>query len=219
MSRLVPSIITLVALSTLGCRSIGRFPGIDPTDYAYSYFNGKVTQVYQFTVPQVESSALEALVDMGFRKIDGSREDGDVVIYAKTLDHRPACVTIRRRNAMSVLSVRIGLEGDEMVSEAFIQRVALNLGTIPRTILPLEPTLRRRSDPPMPPHVESSVTTSPHLPLTDPGRIAPNGFGRSTRGEAIPEDDPLVPTLPEPLTPEMPLLPLLEPRQEATSTS
>jgi len=151
------------AVFCAGCRSIGRFPGIDPTDYAYSYFNGTSSQVYPYTVPQVESSALEALADLGFTKIDRTR-DGDVVkIRAKTLDHRHAWVQIHPRNKMTFLSVRIGVEGDAEVSEALIQRIALNFGAIPRTIIPLEPTLSRRRDPvTLPPApLEPLIPTAP----------------------------------------------------------
>jgi hypothetical protein len=65
-------------------------PGIDPTDYAYSYFCGEASQVYQFTASQVESSALEALADLGYKGIDVEREDGCLKVRARTLDHRPA---------------------------------------------------------------------------------------------------------------------------------
>ena len=206
----VGGLIALAAFGSVGCRSIGRFPGIDPTDYAYSYFNGKATQVYQFTVPQVVSSALEALDAMGFKEIDCTSKDGVVKIHAKTLDHRPARVTVRPRNAMAVMSVMIGLEGDEMVSEALIQRVALNFGTIPRTIIPLEPTLRRRIDPPTLPRPVPVAPLMPLLPPADPpppARLLPDGPGLLWPGNTLPEVSPAAPSLPEPLMPEMPLLP------------
>ena len=58
MLRLGLMFLAAGAVCCVGCRSIGRFPGINPTDYAYSYFNGTSSQVYAYTVPQVESSAL-----------------------------------------------------------------------------------------------------------------------------------------------------------------
>ena len=38
--RLGPTLALVAVLALGGCRSVGRFPTIDPTDYAYSYFNG-----------------------------------------------------------------------------------------------------------------------------------------------------------------------------------
>ena len=46
--RLGPTLAALAVLALAGCRSIGRFPTIDPSDYAYSYFNGFYSQVFQF---------------------------------------------------------------------------------------------------------------------------------------------------------------------------
>lgn len=160
------AMILSLALVAMGCRAIGRLPGIDPSDYAYLTNGCSFTQVYQFRVPQVETSALEAMADLGYRKIDRQEADGEVVIRAKTYDHRPARVTIRPRNQMTELTVRVGL-GDEFVSDALIQRVALNFGTLPRTVIPLEPTLGRRSDPlpPPPPPQAQELFVVPAEPL------------------------------------------------------
>ena len=147
MPRLALVIVALGAASCAGCRSVGRFPGIDPTDYAYAYFKGTASQVYPYPVPRLESSALQAMADLGYTDVERT-PDGEVIkIHAKTLDHRHAWVKIKPRNAMSSLSVRIGAEGDEEVSLALLRRVALNFGSIPRTMIPLEPTLARRHDP------------------------------------------------------------------------
>ena len=87
--RLGPTLAAIAVLALAGCRSVGRFPTIDPSDYAYSYFNGFYSQVFQFNPAQVESSALQALGDLGFTKIerkpldDGERRD-------QVLDARPS---------------------------------------------------------------------------------------------------------------------------------
>ena len=165
MMRVAMVLIAGAALASGGCRSIGRFPGIDPTEYAYSYFNGTAAQVFQYSVPQVETSSLEALSDFGFTKIESverNKDDGVVKIHAKTLDHRHAWVKVVPRNAnMSNLVVRIGAEGDEQVSQAFIQRVGMNFGMLPRTTIPIEPALARRIDPPR-------EYAPPREPLPDP---------------------------------------------------
>jgi hypothetical protein len=181
MMRLACVLVAVGALLGSGCRSIGRFPGIDPTDYAYSYFKGTAAQVFQFNVDQVESSTLQALADFGFTQIERKRIDGVAKIHAKTLDLRHAWISVVPRNAMSNLIVRVGAEGDEAVSQALIQRVGMNLGILPRTIIPIEPTLERRVDPPR-------QYAPPREPLPEPVRLF---------------DDPVPPT-PGPVLPPGP---------------
>jgi hypothetical protein len=165
----------LTALAPLGCRSIGRFPTIDPSDYAYVYFNGTATQVLQYTMPQVESSVLQAMGDLGFKKIEKKlKENGSVWITALTLDNRPTIVTLRPRNvAMTKLSVLIGV-GDEMAATALIQRTTLNFGTLQRVIMPMEPTLERRYNvvPPVPMPRGGPTALPPMVPSEGAPRFA-----------------------------------------------
>ncbi len=173
--RLGPTLAVIAALTLApaGCRSVGRFPTIDPADYAYSYFNGIYTQVFQFNPAQVESSTLQALADLGFTKIERKRlADGKVEIKCWTLDHRPACVWVKPRNeAMTLLSIYVGIVGDEMVSQTFMERVALNFGTVPRIIIPMEPTIERRFNP-MPP-LQPTLPKVVSIPATLPPDAVP----------------------------------------------
>jgi hypothetical protein len=175
MARRALILAALTALAPLGCRSIGRFPTIDPSDYAYVYFNGTSTQVLQYTMPQVESSVLQALGDLGFKKIERKlKENGSVCITALTLDNRPTIVTLRPRNvAMTKLSVLIGV-GDEMAASALIQRTTLNFGTIQRVIMPIEPTLERRFNvvPPVPMPRSGPTALPPMVPSEGAPRFA-----------------------------------------------
>jgi hypothetical protein len=160
--RLVPTLAAIAVLALAGCRSVGRFPTIDPSDYSYSYFDGFYAQVFQFNAAQVESSALQALGDLGFTKIRRKPlDDGRVEIKCWTLDHRPACVWVKPRNeAMTQLTIYVGLVGDELVSQTFMERVALNFGGIPRVLIPMEPSLERRFNPtpPLQPTLPRRVT-------------------------------------------------------------
>lgn len=172
--RLGPTLAAMALLALGGCRSVGRFPTIDPSDYAYSYFNGFYTQIYQFNAAQVESSALQALGDLGFTKIQRERlADGVVKIKCWTLDHRPACLWVKPRNeAMAVLTIYVGLVGDELVSQTVMERVSLNFGSIPRVLIPMEPSLERRFNPtpPLQPTLPRVVSLPAILP-PDPSPI------------------------------------------------
>ena len=144
-----------------------------------------MTQVYQETVPQLKSSVMEALADLGYTGVTCEEDAGIITIRATTVDHRPARITISPRNTMSSMTVKIGHVGDEMVSQALIQRVAMNFGELPRTVIPMEPTLQRRADPlrprrPIPPGgtvvtPEVAVPLSPEPPDLPPlpGRVGP----------------------------------------------
>ena len=184
--RFGPTLAVLAVLALGGCRSIGRFPTIDPTDYAYSYFNGFYSQVFQFNASQVESSALQALGDLGFTKIEREILDGQVKIKCWTLDHRPCCLWVKPRNtAMTLLTVYVGLIGDEIVSSTIMQRVAMNFGVLPRVVIPMEPSLERRFNPtpPLQPTMPRVVSIPSSLlpdsvPLDEPpgGDVAPTPY-------------------------------------------
>ena len=184
MARPILKLVAAAATVTLaGCQAAGRLPGIDPTDYAYLHYQCNVTQVYPQGVPQIRSAALEAMGDLGYTKVQCEPDGDEVIIRAKTLDGRHARVTIQPRNTMAAMTVKIGADGDEMVSQALIQRVALNLGALPRTIIPLERTLARRFDP---------LAVRPDTPI----QMDPPALRR--RGESLP---PMVPRAPSPFAP------------------
>ncbi len=125
-------------------QACGRLPGIDPTFYAYLYYKGTASQVYRAGVPEVTASTLDALCELGYRAVHVQEEAGRVRIDAKTLDGRPAAMTIRSQYGMAKLTVRIGALGDEPVSKTLIERVAFYSGTLPPVMIPLEPALARR---------------------------------------------------------------------------
>lgn len=74
MKRTLPIMAAVICLaSASGCgglgwyRAAGGIPGVAASDYAFYDFCGASSQVYQFSPLQVESSALEALGDLGFK--------------------------------------------------------------------------------------------------------------------------------------------------------
>ncbi len=60
-------VVVSSALPFCGCgslgwyRSIGNIPGVAPSDWAFYAFCGTSSQVFQFSIPQVQSAAIEAL--------------------------------------------------------------------------------------------------------------------------------------------------------------
>ncbi|MGC8639341.1 MAG: hypothetical protein ACP5XB_05615 [Isosphaeraceae bacterium] len=213
-------------------RSVGHFPGIAPSDYAFYSYCGTSSQVFQFPVEQVQGSAVEALLDLGFRELGPAKPCHDLPaaleISALTPDGRPATITFTPQNRMTNMRITIGPThiGDEMLSRDIFKRVALNFGTIPRDYLPMEPTLANRFNPPVPIRPEHAGQTSETLEGEGfrPGEenLAPAPeFTTPVTGTGsgvfpIPFDpyrmnsSPYYPTLPYPFSPSLPSVPYPE---------
>jgi hypothetical protein len=154
MRRIACLVVVCWGLPLGGCgipgwfRSVGHFPGVAPSDYAFYRYWATSSQLYQFPVPQVAMSAREALGDFGFKVVRPPRNcpDGTVFIDALTPDGRSAEVTITPQNNLTNMRIKIGpvCVGDEMLSRDVFKRVAVNFGTSPRNYTPLEPVLERR---------------------------------------------------------------------------
>jgi hypothetical protein len=157
MRRLIPLVVVIgFYMVATGCgglgwyRAAGDFPGIAFSDYAFTYFRGTSSQVFQYPVHQVAGSAAEAMADLGFTAIRGEPSpDGSLLIHAHAPDGRPTEVVLTPRNRMTDMKVTIGPAhlGDQMFSLDLMRRVALNFGTLPRDYTPIEPTLAVRGNP------------------------------------------------------------------------
>ncbi|HWT79557.1 MAG TPA: hypothetical protein VN648_12300 [Candidatus Methylomirabilis sp.] len=181
-------VIVLSGLLAGGCgslgwyRAIGDFPGVAPSDYAFYNFCGTSSQVFQFSMPQVQSAAIEALRDLGFKDFGPVKPCPGEALAMKmhTPDGRPATITFTPQNSMTNMRIVIGPVhiGDQMLSRDVFRRVALNFGTIPRDYMPLEPILARRINPPtpLPPptHVELPVTLEGEALRPGESRTAPS---------------------------------------------
>ncbi|AMV37216.1 DUF3568 family protein [Planctomyces sp. SH-PL62] len=125
--------LAAVLLVTAGCAVTS--PRIAPpmgvstdagADFAYSAGQG----ARSFAAPQsaVGPAAAEALADLGLRDLRPTR-DGTVLRYeAVTTDDRSASVTIRSLGRTSHAVVRVGWFGDQALSRAILERVAVRLG-------------------------------------------------------------------------------------------
>jgi hypothetical protein len=204
MRRIVlPAMAVVSGLLACGCglpgwyRAIGNYPGVAPSDYAFYEFFGTSSQLYQFSVAQVETSALEAIGDLGFTVVGRPEPcpDGGVEIKARTPDGRPARITITPQNNLTNMRIKIGpaCVGDYMFSRDVFRRVALNLGTLPRNHTPLEPVLSRRINAPagITPQVRPEATETLEGEGLRPGEA---------RGTLPPEENP---ANPQPLIPRM----------------
>ncbi len=107
MGRISSLICAVVCVaSTSGCgglgwyRAAGHIPGVAPTDYAFYNFCDVSSQLYPAAPSQIESSAIEALGDLGFRVEEPPQHlpEGETKIFCKTPDGRPTKITITPQN-------------------------------------------------------------------------------------------------------------------------
>ena len=71
ISSLVAAVVCVASASGCGglgwFRAAGHIPGVAPTDYAFYNFCDVSSQLYPAAPSQIESSAIEALGDLGFQ--------------------------------------------------------------------------------------------------------------------------------------------------------
>jgi hypothetical protein len=153
---LLVAVVAYIA-SASGCsalgwyRAAGDLPGVAPSDYAFYDFCGVSSQLYPASPSQIESSAIEALGDLGFRMEAPPTHlaGGESKIRAKTPDGRPAKITISPQNSLTDVKVEIGPIhlGDQELSHVLLRRIALNFGTTLRAFTPMDTTLPKRISP------------------------------------------------------------------------
>jgi hypothetical protein len=199
MRRIVCLVMVILSgLLACGCgvpgwyRSVGHFPGVAPSDYAFYSFLGTSSQLFLFSPSQVASSALEAIGDLGFTvaKEPEICPDGAIEIAAQTPDGRSCQITITPQNNLSNMRIKVGpvCVGDQMLSRDVFKRVALNFGTLPRDYTPMEPALAR---------INPTVEAPPPVPAPPGETLEGEGLRPGeTRGVAGAEGQPGAETMP-----------------------
>ncbi|WP_165074313.1 DUF3568 family protein [Paludisphaera rhizosphaerae] len=120
-------------LATAGCAvtSPRVVPASTPEEPGFSFSAGQGSQSFSASQVAVATAAGEALGDLGLHDVN-VRRDGTVVrCEAVTSDNRSASVTIRSLGGSSAASARVGWFGDEALSRAILERIAVRLGELP----------------------------------------------------------------------------------------
>ncbi|MDG3005640.1 DUF3568 family protein [Paludisphaera mucosa] len=115
-----------LVLVSAGCAITTPHVAVPEVGFAYSAGQGSQT----FAAPPgvVGPAVVESLGDLGMKDVRPLR-DGTVLRYeAVTSDDRSASVTIRSRGGAATAVARVGWFGDEPLSRAILQRVAVRLG-------------------------------------------------------------------------------------------
>ena len=151
MRRIALTAAALLAAPTFaGCASVRPFSVASmndvPTDY--SYVAGRATQTFTGTPVTVQPAVLAALEDLRFSGVKQHNDGSALVLEGTTADDRGAGVTLKpHAGGTTRLAARIGLFGDEPLSRAFMDRVAIRLGALPPAAITIEPPSSPGSNP------------------------------------------------------------------------
>ena len=133
MRRIAPATLAVLTLTFGGgCRTVrtDALTGTGGSSGDYSYVGGRAAQTLASTPINVQPAVLSALDDLRFTSVRQINEAGAIVFEGTTPDNRRASVTLRPHPAGTTrLTARIGMFGDEPLSRALVDRVAIRMGT------------------------------------------------------------------------------------------
>ena len=106
----------------------------------FSFSTGRAAQTFAAPATAVQPAVLSAMDDLRIQSVRQISDGGAIVLEGTTADNRRASATIRPHSRNStLLTARIGLFGDEALSRALMDRVAIRLGALPPAAIPVEP--------------------------------------------------------------------------------
>ncbi len=124
----IPMGLAILALG--GCSTVTPFGRPSAVvDSATTYQNGRASRVFpgESTAQMVEP-AKKAMMDIGVQGITQMPDGNRVILEGKTADNRRATVWVAPQGTGVQVSNRVGLFGDEPLSRAFIDRLAVQVG-------------------------------------------------------------------------------------------
>jgi hypothetical protein len=136
--------VVLAASAGAGCQTInpaavpalGHPDGTSSGGSKFSYSGGRAVQTFEQSPTTVHPAVLAALDDLRIESVRQISDGGAVVFEGTTADGRKASLTLRPHPVGSRLSARVGVFGDEALSRALIDRVAIRLGALPPAAIP-----------------------------------------------------------------------------------
>jgi hypothetical protein len=137
------ALLATVALGVTACQTVkppaGLVEGTASAGAEFSYSGGRGVQVFPQPLATVQSALVAALGDVKVDKLRQTRDGGVIVMEGETDDHRKASVSLRPHAGGSRLTARFGWFGDEPLSRALMNRVAVRLGNLPPSAIPTDP--------------------------------------------------------------------------------
>src|SRR5262249_34319946 len=106
----------------------------------FSFSAGRAAQTFAAPAIAVQPAVLSAMDARRIQSVRQISDGGAIVFEGTTADNRRASATIRPQPRNStLLTARIGLFGDEALSRALMDRVAIRLNALPPSAIPVDP--------------------------------------------------------------------------------
>lgn len=124
MARLV--LVAAVAWGVSGCIfAVGAAAG----GAAYAYLKGEGTRAYAEPLPKVRDAVLKALEDLSLPRLHADTDGVSSKIKSTTSDGRDINVVLTSESAkVTMVSVRVGMFGDEVITRRLIARIDARVG-------------------------------------------------------------------------------------------
>ena len=136
---LLGSIGALITTLT-GCRTVGMNAIPARSLVSYTYNQGRASQGFAANSEDVRKAVAESAADLRIHSMRVTEMPGVVTYEGKTAGNNPVTITLHSQSVFTLVTVRIGLLGDEALSRAFMDRIGIRLGTAPANALPsIEP--------------------------------------------------------------------------------
>jgi hypothetical protein len=147
MRRIALAAAVLSGPLATGCMTVGPVAGPVMNATGFTYTAGRATQDFPYPPTALQSAISGGMDDLRIHSVHLMNDGGILVYQGSTADNRRVSVTIRPNQAVSRLSIRIGWFGDEPLSRALMDRIAIRLGELPPKAIPVDPPSEPASNP------------------------------------------------------------------------
>ncbi|MGC8642273.1 MAG: DUF3568 family protein [Isosphaeraceae bacterium] len=127
-----------VLVGFLGCATVPPAADLLASSSSFSYAAGRGVQSFTASPAAVIAALDDSLADLKLIKLRHIRNGSVYRVEARTDDYRPIKATIRSHQGQTVVGIRAGWFGDEPMSRAILDRVAVRLGSKPPEAIPTE---------------------------------------------------------------------------------
>lgn len=142
LGRTLAASALLAVVHASGCASVNPFaaPQTAAALPAFRYHAGTASQTFARSPDDLVPTLHEAMADLNMRSVATTTQPGAIELSGTTADGRRANVLIRSiAPNVSTTSARIGLFGDEALSKAMMDRLAIRLGDASPEAIPANP--------------------------------------------------------------------------------
>lgn len=125
-----------MAAGLAGCATVPPMAELEAAGAGFAYSAGKGSQSFPFPPSMVLAAIDQAMGDLDLKAVRAKRDGTVSRVESRTGDDRPVVATLRSHRGSTYVTVRVGWFGDEPLSQALFQRIAVRLGSRPPEAIP-----------------------------------------------------------------------------------